>query len=62
MMYTVASHMIEVLSGEQFAEFLRSRIWDPLQMSNTYHNISGIQARSATALLAHGYHWDERAE
>ena len=31
-------------------------------MSNTYHNISGIQARSATALLAHGYHWDERAE
>jgi CubicO group peptidase (beta-lactamase class C family) len=62
MMYTVASYMIEVLSGEQFAEFLRSRIWDPLQMPNTYHNISGMQARNATALLTHGYHWDERAE
>lgn len=56
MMYTVASYMVEVLSGEQFAEFLQSRIWDPLQMSNTYHDISGIQARNATALLAHGYH------
>jgi len=62
MMYTVASYMVEVLSGEQFAEFLQSRIWNPLQMSNTYHDINGIQARNATALLAHGYHWDERAE
>lgn len=34
MMYTAASCIVEVLNGEQFAEFLQSRIWDPLQMSN----------------------------
>jgi len=59
MMYTAASYMVEVLSGEDFDEFLRSRIWEPLQMRNTYHDISGVQAGNASDRLAYGYEWNE---
>jgi hypothetical protein len=58
MMFTAASYMVEVLSGEHFGEYLRSRIWDPLQMMNTYHDISGVQAGNASGRLAHGYEWN----
>jgi CubicO group peptidase (beta-lactamase class C family) len=59
MMFTAASYMVEVLSGDQFGEFLRKRIWEPLRVLNTYHDISGVEAGEATALLAHGYEWNE---
>jgi CubicO group peptidase (beta-lactamase class C family) len=59
MMFTAASYMVEVLSGENFGEYLRSRIWDPLEMMNTYHDISGVQAGNASGRLAHGYEWNE---
>jgi hypothetical protein len=62
MMFTAASYMVEVLSGENFGEYLRSRIWDPLQMMNTYHDISGVRAGNASGRLAHGYEWNEDKE
>ncbi|KAF2790876.1 beta-lactamase/transpeptidase-like protein [Melanomma pulvis-pyrius CBS 109.77] len=62
MMYTAASYMVEVLSGESYADFLKSRFWDPLQMSNTYHDISGVESGNAAEHLAHGHVWDEKGE
>lgn len=59
MMFTAASYMVEVLSGENFGEYLRSRIWDPLGMMNTYHDVSGVEACNASGRLAHGYEWNE---
>jgi CubicO group peptidase (beta-lactamase class C family) len=63
-MYTVASYAVEVLSGESFSSFLQKRLWKPLQMFTTYHDVSGVQASSAVTgiLLAHGYRWDEAME
>lgn len=60
-MYVVASYMIEVLSGETFADFLKSQIWDPLGMANTYLDIAGVENHNATEYLARAYRWDERA-
>ncbi|MDA3904789.1 MAG: serine hydrolase [Bacteroidales bacterium] len=34
--YTIATALIEKLSGMKYAEFLKERIFDPLKMENTY--------------------------
>lgn len=54
--------MVEVLSSEPYAEFLKSQLWDPLQMSNTYHDVSGVKFNQATDRLASGYIWTEKTK
>jgi CubicO group peptidase (beta-lactamase class C family) len=57
-MYTVATHLIETVTGELYSDFVRRRIWEPLGMLNTYHDVTGIEAGNAKDRLAMGYHWD----
>jgi CubicO group peptidase (beta-lactamase class C family) len=54
--------MVEVLSGETFADFLKSRIWNPFKMANTYLDIAGVERHNATERLARAYRWDEKAD
>ena len=59
LMYTAASHLVTVLSGCSFEDFLRDRIWTPLEMRDTHLGVSGIVASDAKNQLARGYCWDE---
>ncbi|KAH7019019.1 beta-lactamase/transpeptidase-like protein [Ilyonectria destructans] len=57
MMYTAASYLVEVKSGQSFAEFLHERFFQPLDMKST-----GLQPKTARAKgfgdrIATGYHW-----
>jgi hypothetical protein len=62
MMYTVASYLVETLSGESFTDFLNNRIWKPLGMSNTYLDVPGVEKSNATDKMAKGCRWDEKTE
>lgn len=62
MMYTVASYLVETLSGESFTDFLNNRIWKPLGMLNTYLDVCGVEKSNATDKMAKGCRWDEKTE
>lgn len=62
LMYTVATNLIETVTGESYAGFVRKRIWKPLGMLNTYHDVTDVDERNARARLATGYHWDKKSE
>lgn len=57
-MFSVATHVVESLSGEDYTSFLRSRIWGPLGMHNTFQDRPDV---SPSAHQAQGYRWDEDA-
>lgn len=59
LMFTVATHLIETVTGESYPDFVRERIWEPLGMTNTYHDIPSVEAGKARDRLAMGYHWDK---
>lgn len=61
-MYTVATHLIETVTGEPYAYFVTKRIWEPLGMSTTYHDIPDVEAGNAKARLAMGYRRDKETE
>lgn len=58
-MFSVATHVVESLSGEDYTSFLRSRIWEPLGMHNTFQDRPDV---SPCAHEAQGHRWDEDAE
>lgn len=58
-MFSVATHVVESLSGEDYTSFLRSRIWEPLGMHNTFQDRPDV---STAAHEAQDYRWDEDAE
>lgn len=62
LMFTVATHLIETVTGEAYPDFLRSRIWQPLGMTNTYHDVPSVETGNAKDRLAMGYHWDKEGE
>lgn len=57
-MFTAATHAVEsLLSGEvDYTAFLRSRIWGPLGMHNTFQDRPDVRPG---AHEAQGYRWDE---
>lgn len=61
-MYTVATHLVETVSGMPYAKFLRKKIWEPLDMTNTFHDLPDIEAHDATNRKATGYRWDQEKE
>lgn len=58
-MFSVASHVVETLSGEDYTSFLRSRIWEPLGMHNTFQDRPDVPP---SAKAAQGYRWDEEGD
>ena len=53
-MFTVATHLVAVLSGESFDTFLKKRLWDPLGMKNTFLQVSGVEQAAAQDRLSKG--------
>lgn len=59
-MYDVAQHVIETLTGQWLGAFLRERIWLPLGMTGTYFGPE--DASHGKEDLASGYYYDEDIE
>ena len=59
LMYMAVSHFVETYTNTWLGDFLSSRIWKPLEMSNTFFSYSDANASSATGdtHLARGYVW-----
>jgi CubicO group peptidase (beta-lactamase class C family) len=60
LMYAVASHVIETLTGQWLGDVLQSWLWAPLGMNGTYFDLD--DALNAADHFAHGYYWHEKAE
>jgi CubicO group peptidase (beta-lactamase class C family) len=61
-MYTVASHLIEALTGTSFKSFLATQLWGPLDMKNTYFQVHSVEEHNHQDRLSKGYRWDEKKE
>ena len=64
LMFIVASHVIETITGSFLGDVLRTRIWEPLGMRETYFSLS--DAKKAVTengkTLARGYYWEEHVQ
>jgi CubicO group peptidase (beta-lactamase class C family) len=61
-MYTVASHLVETVSGLPYGDYLRQRLWEPLEMTNTFHDLRDIKANKAMDRTATGYYWEKNTK
>lgn len=61
-MFTVATHVIETVTGMRYVDFLRTRLWEPLGMTNTFHDLPDIEAHDAMARKATAYRWDREQQ
>ncbi|MCJ1385820.1 hypothetical protein MMC17_008944 [Xylographa soralifera] len=61
-MYMAVSHVIETLTGLWLGDFLKQRIWKPLEMHSTFLSLEDClnadYGRDPEVGLAHGYRWD----
>jgi hypothetical protein len=58
MMYTVATHLVEVKSQQCFSDFLSAHLFQPLKMQCTSLQASSALSKGLGGLIATGYHWD----
>lgn len=56
LMFVVASHVIETLTGDWLGDFLKKNIWEPLGMNSTF--FSKADALNSKDELALGYKWE----
>jgi CubicO group peptidase (beta-lactamase class C family) len=63
-MFIAVSHAIEVTTGEWLGDFLRKRIWEPLDMNSTFFSLDDARkfAASGDTVLAQPYAWDEATQ
>ncbi|OJJ44457.1 hypothetical protein ASPZODRAFT_71601 [Penicilliopsis zonata CBS 506.65] len=59
MMYTVATHLVEVKTQQSFSQFLEERIFQPLGMTSTSLQPSSARAKGLGDRMAPGYFWDK---
>jgi hypothetical protein len=59
MMFTVASHLIEVKTGKSFSSFLRERFFEPLGMTSTYLQASSAITSGQGSRIASGHQFDQ---
>ncbi|KAJ9646233.1 uncharacterized protein PV06_02053 [Exophiala oligosperma] len=59
MMYTVASHLVEVKSRQSFSDFLQDRIFEPLNMPSTSLQPSRARGKGHGPRIAMGYQWNK---
>jgi hypothetical protein len=60
MMYTAATHLVETLTKKPYPEFLKEKLWDPLGMTNTYHDFCGVDDSGTQEHVSAGYAWDTK--
>ncbi|XGV97573.1 MAG: serine hydrolase domain-containing protein [Leptolyngbya sp. BL-A-14] len=53
--YDVLARVVEVVIGQSFGEYLRSHIFTPLQMSQTFHATTMNEARQRASRMATGH-------
>lgn len=53
--YDVLARVVEVVSGQSFGEYLRSHIFTPLQMSQTFHATTMDEAQQQAISMATGH-------
>ncbi len=59
-MFTAATHLVATLTEQEYADFLRERIWNPLGMNDTYHDLPSLEGHEAAKkLVATPYRWDK---
>jgi CubicO group peptidase (beta-lactamase class C family) len=58
LMYAVASHVIETLTGQWLGDVLKEWFWEPLGMKGTYFDLE--DARRSPEDFAKGYYWDDK--
>ncbi|KAI0174998.1 putative penicillin-binding protein [Pestalotiopsis sp. NC0098] len=56
LMFMVASHAVQVLTGSWLGDLMRDLIWRPLGMDGSYFSLE--DALAAPQHLASGYYWD----
>ncbi|PFH58189.1 hypothetical protein XA68_14046 [Ophiocordyceps unilateralis] len=61
MMYTVASYLVERVSGLPFTDYLEARLLQPLGMMDTCLQPARARAKGLGDRIAKGYVWDESA-
>jgi len=59
MMFTVASHLVEVKTGKPLSTFLHEKFFEPLGMTSTYLQASSAIAAGKSSRLASGHQFDE---
>ncbi|KAJ5344446.1 hypothetical protein N7452_002450 [Penicillium brevicompactum] len=58
-MYMATSHLLENIEGRSLGEILKTRIWDPLGMSDTYFSAQEVlQDPTLGPRFVRGYTWD----
>jgi CubicO group peptidase (beta-lactamase class C family) len=58
-MFSTVSHAIEKMTGTCLGDFMRDRLWNPLDMKHTYWTLQDATvAAGLGTVLAHGYAWD----
>lgn len=62
MMYTVASYLVESVSGLSFSDFLSQRIFKPLGMASTSLQPSQAIEKGFSNRMAAGHVWDDEAQ
>lgn len=62
MMYTVATHLVEVVSKQPFSEFLEQRFFEPLSMDSTSLQPARSLERGFGSRLAQGHIWETDSE
>ncbi|OTB11185.1 hypothetical protein K445DRAFT_68866 [Daldinia sp. EC12] len=60
LMYMVASHAIQKLTGQWLGTVMRERIWEPLGMEGTYMSVEEALVEGWD--VARGYYWDYQGE
>lgn len=59
MMFTVATHLVEKMSGLTFSDFLQERFFQPLDMPSTNLQPALARAKGLGERIATGYFWDQ---
>ncbi|KAI1374321.1 beta-lactamase family protein [Hypoxylon crocopeplum] len=60
-MYTVATHLVEVKTGQSFSDFLEQRFFQPLGMDSTSLQPTTARAKGLGNRIATGYLWDKKS-
>ena len=61
-MFSVTVHLVETVSGMSYTEFIRTKLWKPLGMTNTFHDVPDIEANSEMDRRTTSYHWNSESE
>jgi hypothetical protein len=61
-MYTVATYLVEKLSGMPFTDFLHKYFFTPLEMESTHLQPSAAISAGLKDSMAHSYYWKEDEE